>query len=225
MYKVPEEWKLSDFLELSNDEKLKWLYNGVKNGGGGGGSSDAFEVNFTLEWDQESRTYIPTSDKTYSEISAAYTDNKKIYAWLYYGDIVYLTNAYYELGGAGFNFNFDDKTEFGLDGKYIITVTSESISADIYSGAAPVYIIGDYASGDALTDTDFQRFEVAMGNDSFAYINIDLIDSDAGESYSGTCIFTNLYDGYCFAGHPNIIGATAVIDGETGEITVTAPNS
>ena len=34
MYKVPEEWKLSDFLELSNDEKLKWLYNGVKNGGG-----------------------------------------------------------------------------------------------------------------------------------------------------------------------------------------------
>ncbi len=35
MYKVPEEWKLSDFLELSNDEKLKWLYNGVKNAGGG----------------------------------------------------------------------------------------------------------------------------------------------------------------------------------------------
>ena len=27
MYKVPEEWKLSDFLELSNNEKLKWLYN------------------------------------------------------------------------------------------------------------------------------------------------------------------------------------------------------
>lgn len=41
MYKVPEEWKLSDFLELSNDEKLKWLYNGVKNGGGG---SDLPEV-------------------------------------------------------------------------------------------------------------------------------------------------------------------------------------
>lgn len=27
MYKVPNDWKLGNFMELSEDEKLKWLYN------------------------------------------------------------------------------------------------------------------------------------------------------------------------------------------------------
>lgn len=106
MYKVPEEWKLSDFLELSNDEKLKWLYNGVKNGGGGsglpevtaddngdvltvvegawakaepgGGGAENYYVDFTATYDSDQNTYTITSNETGSTIATAINAGKNI---------------------------------------------------------------------------------------------------------------------------------------------------
>lgn len=222
MYKVPEEWKLSDFLELSNDEKLKWLYNGVKNAEGGGGSSDAFEVKFTAVFDAQSGTYTVTSDKTYSEINAAYTANKKIYAWLSSANNpTLLTTGYLPVGvGSTFLFYFNDKNDPGYYARWQITVGTESITAFVSYESEPVYISGDYADGDTLDEASLEIFDTALGiNQSLVYINIGV-----GDSY-GTFIFSGLYGGYCFAGSPDAIGATAVIDDTTGEITVTAPNS
>jgi hypothetical protein len=193
----------------------------VPSGGGGGGGSDAFEVNFTVEYDQQTESYTATSDKTYSEISTAFTANKNIYAWMKStNNPTVLTTAYINAAST-FIFYFDDKSDPGLHARYQITVASDTITAFVHWEVEPVYIGGDYSSGDSLDETTLSVYGGALyANNAPVYININV--ANAG---MGTFIFGSNYGGYCFAGPPEAIGATATIDDDTGEITVTPPNS
>lgn len=246
MYKVPEEWKLSDFLELSNDEKLKWLYNGVKNAGGGSdlpdvtsddngdvltvvngewnkatpsGSSDAFEVNFTLVYDSETGAVTVTCDKTFSEISAAFTANKKIYAWLNDTDWV----AYSVLNAHDFDAEYGGSFYFkwcrapGATTMYTVTFEPESISVTVYGYNTPVYISGGFSFGSTLPSDILELHNAALINGSPVIISLLLADND--NNRGEFLISSGTPYGYCFAGTPGAIGATVIIDMETGLIT------
>ena len=213
----PTNWQTGDTITA---EKLNKLENGVA----GGGSSDAFEVKFTVEYDQQTSAYVATSDKTYSEISAAYTANKKIYAWLSSANNpTLLTTGYLLAVGSTFIFYFNDKNDPGYYARWQIKVGTESITAFVSYESEPVYIQGDYYDGGTLDEVSLEVYNTAIGaNSAPVYINIDVGNSIGIYPF----IFNSSdYTGYCFAGPASAIGYTARIDGETGEITVTAPNS
>ena len=214
---TPTNWQTGDIITA---EKLNNLENGVA--GGGGGSSDAFEVIFTVERDDETESLIATCDKTFSEISAAFSANKKIYAWLY--DTGYeqtlLSNAQSN-NTEQFIFSFAD-IYTGSSTKYIITINSESVNVIDNSTVSPVYLGSSYSSGDRLEAADLARYNAA------SLVFIGLLFRVGSIDNAGVFVFDplgNIPDGYCFAGTPGAIGATASIDSETGLITVTPPNS
>jgi hypothetical protein len=225
------KWERGSHLEISTDEKLDYLYSRddaqqeqidelIE---GGGGSSDAFEVNFTVEYDQQTKSYTATSDKTYAEINTAFTANKNIYAWMKSTNNPTLLTTAYMLGDSVFLFCFDYINEPGLHARYQITAGSDTITASVYREPEPVYIPGDYADGDTLNEASLEVYNTALNlNEAPVYINIAAGNSGGAYPF----IFSPVvYTGYCFAGPADAIGYTAVINGDTGEITVTPPNS
>lgn len=236
MYKVPEEWKLSDFLELSNDEKLKWLYNGVKNGGGGGGESNIFEIVFTP--DSYDEPVGVTCNKTFSELMEAYEAGKTILAVIKYPESFVNPSTYYAnsmtvytTGGVqnrAVVFNFAKYAGYNADYTYSYSIwfMAEELSLSIATfctpSITPVVFPDLYDDGDTLDYDVYEVISTCVDN------NLPFIMTVATNDYTGTFYcYNNSSAGYssytCFAGDSEMIGATLSIS-DSGELTVTLPN-